>query len=57
MTELGAKLLAASLGWFEKESRSSKKQYVTSIRPRVVLFIGILLGYLLAMIVITIRSR
>jgi hypothetical protein len=56
MTELGAKLLAASLGWFENESRCSKRQYVTSIRPRVVLFVGILLGYLLAMIVMTIRS-
>ncbi len=57
MTELGARLLAASLGWFENESRCSKKQYVTSIRPGVVLFVGILLGYLLAMIVTTVISR
>jgi hypothetical protein len=55
MVELNVKLLAASLGWFSRESRYNK-QRIGRIRVRVVLSIVILLGYLLAVIVMAIRS-
>lgn len=48
---MDAKLLMLGLGW-DRDDR--KHYYVTTTRPVVVLALGVLLGYLLAMITVLI---